>query len=138
MKEAILSVASNYGRVDDLILNLQETSIKMPEDFVSKIVTELTDNSCKFSMAGTEIEVSGFNLPSGYLVSFSDKGRGMTETQLEELGVFSQPGRNFYEQQGSGLGLAICQMTAELFSGSLTIESKPEKGTIVLVKLPTV
>lgn len=138
MKEAILSVASKHGRTNDIKFNLQEATIKMPEDFISKITQELADNACKFSNAGTEITVSGFKTPSGYLVSVSDKGRGMSEIQIDQLGVFSQPGRNFYEQQGSGLGLAICKMIAELFSGNITIESKAGEGTMVLAKLPVV
>ncbi len=40
------------------------------------------------------------------------------------------------EQQGLGLGLIIAKRLTELHGGSLTIESEPGKGTVVLAKLP--
>jgi len=38
--------------------------------------------------------------------------------------------------QGSGLGLAIAKSLAELHGGAMRIRSTPNKGTVVLLRLP--
>jgi signal transduction histidine kinase len=40
------------------------------------------------------------------------------------------------EQQGIGLGLTICKRLTELHGGTLTIQSAPDPGATVVVKLP--
>ena len=41
-----------------------------------------------------------------------------------------------HSEEGSGLGLAIVKRIIELSNGSIRIESKENKGTIVTVQLP--
>ncbi|MFH5185424.1 ATP-binding protein [Paenibacillus sp. TAB 01] len=40
------------------------------------------------------------------------------------------------EGEGTGLGLAICRELIELHGGSLVIDSTPDAGTSVTVRLP--
>ncbi len=61
----------------------------------------------------------------------------MTPEQVADIGAYMQFERKFYEQQGSGLGLTIAKRLAELHGGTLSIQSEPESGTTVVVKLPT-
>lgn len=69
-------------------------------------------------------------------ISVIDRGRGMTEEQIAQVGAYRQFERHKYEQQGSGMGLATAQRIAELHAGHLTIHSEPERFTIVDVALP--
>lgn len=134
--EVAMKKAKENSREKDVKLELQKSTVKIPEDKLSILVEELLDNSLKFSVPSSEIrvfsEVEGnkFNL---YII---DNGKGMTAQDIERIGAFVQFNRKTYEQQGSGLGLAIVQHIVKLYGGEFAINSIPEKGTLISVCLP--
>lgn len=136
IEEVILEKVKLADREDDLQLELQDAVIQISEDNLKKISEELIDNALKYSPTGTSIRITGIHGTDVFLLSVVDHGRGMTAHQIANLGAYMQFERKIYEQQGSGLGLVIAKRLAELYGGSLTIESVPEKQTIVRVSLP--
>jgi signal transduction histidine kinase len=60
----------------------------------------------------------------------------MTQAQIANIGACMQFERKLHEQQGSGLGLIMAKRLAQLHGGQLTIESIPDKQTLVRVALP--
>ncbi len=131
-----LKQTHRYHRQEDLNLDLQEASVKIGKSHLMKLVEELIDNACKFSEPGTPIEVRS-QIQKDYLVlSISDRGRGMTSQQIENIGLGIQFDRSIYEQQGFGLGLAIAQDLVQLYGGKLQITSIPQKTTKVTLTLP--
>jgi signal transduction histidine kinase len=66
----------------------------------------------------------------------SDRGRGFTPEQINNIGAYMQFDRQKQEQQGLGLGLAIARRLTELHGGGLTIQSEPGQGSRVTIKLP--
>ena len=101
-----------------------------------KLVEELTDNACKFSEPGTPIKVRS-RIKNDYLfLSVSDRGRGMTSQQIQQIGLGIQFERSRYEQQGFGLGLAIAKDLVQLHGGKLQINSILQKNTTVTLTLP--
>jgi signal transduction histidine kinase len=128
---------ASRGREQDLVLALETAEcIAISEESLRKIVMELLDNACKFSQPGTHIAVRTETGPKHYLISVEDKGRGMTEEQIAQVGAYNQFDRPLYEDQGSGLGLVICKRLAELAGGSLSIQSERGAGTVVIVQIP--
>ncbi len=69
------------------------------------------------------------------LIIIRDEGRGMSQEQISKVTAFQQFERRYHEQQGAGLGLAIAKTLAELYGGSLSIESTEKIGTTVTIKL---
>lgn len=124
-------------READLQLQVPEATVNISPAHLYKIVEELVDNACKYSPSGTPCLVRGETGEKGdFILSVSDRGRGMTKKQIRTLGAYMQFERENYEQQGSGLGLAIAKSLAELYNGQFSIESFPEEGTTVRVTLP--
>ncbi|MGI0487393.1 response regulator [Pantanalinema rosaneae CENA516] len=123
-------------RAADLHLELDTASVRISEPNLIKIVEELVDNACKFSEPGTPIQVRSRSQDDRYILEVSDQGRGMTPTQVADVGAYVQFERKFYEQQGSGLGLAIVRQLVQIHSGELVIDSEPNHHTIVRVSLP--
>lgn len=133
----IKEVAAGYERLKDLKLTISGGTALMGKDDLSKIIFELTDNAFKFSEIGSPVKVTCE--PSGckYKITIVDSGRGMTISDIPNIGAFMQFDRKFYEQQGSGLGLIITKKVIEKYNGTLTIESDQEKGSTVIVLLPS-
>lgn len=130
--------AKQAQRQADLHLQLEDTPLHISAIRLKKVVEELVNNACKFSVPGTPINIVSQVKDKSFILSITDKGRGMKPEQIENLGAYMQFERKLYEQQGSGLGLVIVKRIIELHGGSLTLESIPDRQTTVKLTLPTI
>jgi two-component system, sensor histidine kinase and response regulator len=129
--------AHQHNRADDLQVDIAEIEhIQMREDLLKKLVEELVDNAFKFSTPGSPVQVTVKPEGQQWVLTVSDKGRGLTPKQITRIGAYMQFDRKFHEQQGSGLGLVIAQRITQLHSGQFAIDSEPNDHTIITVKLP--
>jgi signal transduction histidine kinase len=128
--------AESVARAADLQLDLADGSVGVAQDLFTKLVDELIDNAFKFSAAGTPVRVGGVPDGAKFVLSVSDRGRGMDARQIADIGAYAQFNRKTEEQQGSGLGLAIARRIVELHGGQFDIQSEPGAGTTISVKLP--
>lgn len=134
--------AKRVGRGADVEIDLQDSTIQISKIRLEKIVAELIDNAFKYSSPGTQVQVFSTIIYQGnpgkpfYALSVTDKGCGMTVSQIAQLEANQEFERKLYEQTGSGLGLIISKRLAQLLGGELTIESIPDRETTVRVVLP--
>ncbi|MBD2603173.1 HAMP domain-containing histidine kinase [Scytonema hofmannii FACHB-248] len=136
ISEVALKKATENCRQKDLKLDIQECTVQLPGEKLSILIEELLDNCLKFSFPSSEIQVMSKIEGNKFNLSIIDNGKGMTIEEIDKIGAFVQFNRKLWEQQGSGLGLAIVQHIVKLYGGEFTIDSIPEKGTIVNVRLP--
>ncbi len=129
-------IARACERSADLQLSTVRIALQMSEENLRKIVGELVENAFKFSPAGSPVVVEARRSSGTFVLEVSDRGRGMSAAQIEQVGAYMQFERTLYEQQGLGLGLTIARRLAELHDGTLTIDSKPHAGTRVRVEIP--
>ncbi len=106
-----------------------------PPDF-GKIVDELVDNACRFSEPGTTIVLSSDETKNEVRLTIHDEGLGMSKQEIENIKSLLSNDQQTHQQKESGLGLTIAKTIAELYGGSLSIESVENKGTTVKVSLP--
>jgi len=130
----IKTAVSRNGRVDDLMVKVEECPVVGVSGDISLIAEELIDNACKFSSKGSKIDVS-FSKDGVLLVA--DSGRGMTPEEIEKIGAFQQFDRKKHEQQGLGLGLVLVQKLTTKCDAALSIESEPGKGTRIKIAFQT-
>jgi signal transduction histidine kinase len=117
-------------RQEDVQVRVENCSISVKPEDLSRMVEELVDNACKFSRKGTPIEI---HLSSSGLMTVSDQGRGMTEEEIARLGAFRQFDRKKHEQQGLGLGLVLVQKLAAQYHAKFLLKSQPGKGSVVQI-----
>ena len=128
--------AEQAQRTGDIVIDVADVpALRFAEEYLRKTMEEIIDNAFKFSDRGTDVVILGRREVERYVVSVSDRGRGMTSDQVANIGAYMQFDRRFYEQQGSGLGLAIAKQLVELYDGTLDIISKPSEGTTVKLTL---
>jgi two-component system sensor histidine kinase MprB len=110
-------------------VELDPTEMMGVGERVSRAVTNLIDNACKWSPAEGEIEV---RLHDGVL-SVRDHGPGFEQRDLPHVfdRFYRAPGAR--GKPGSGLGLAIVKQAAEAYGGFARAENAPDGGAVVSV-----
>jgi len=131
-------VAKRFNRKDDLEISVEKSVISIPITYLSILIEELLDNALKFSDKDTKVTLSGNIKDQSYQIIIADNGKGMTEEQLANIRAYLQFERDKYEQQGMGLGLIISMKIAEVYGGSIKINSEYGEYTKVIVSLPLV
>ncbi len=106
---------------------------------MKQILLNLLSNAIKFTPKGGRVELSaGRRADGGFAFAVSDTGIGIAPadqaTALAPFGqVDSQLSRKF---EGTGLGLPLSNALAKLHGGTLELESTPDTGTTVTIRLP--
>ena len=129
-------VAARYDRRDDLLVFASEGMVYADQNDFMKVVEELTDNAFKFSENGSKVIVSCGTEGNRFVLTITDKGRGIASSDIQRIGAYMQFDRMLHAQQGSGLGMIISRKIVEMYNGEMDIESDTGAGTRVRVWLP--
>lgn len=107
-------------------------------EHLSEILWQIIDNALKFSKEHGTVEIVIKTSPSEVQFICKDQGDGIQEKDIEHIfDSFYQAGNYLTRaQDGLGLGLTIAKKVVELYKGAININSKPGKGTEVIVTLP--
>jgi two-component system, OmpR family, sensor kinase len=93
----------------------------------------LITNAVVHGGAGVEISVA-LRVDDALRIDVSDSGPGIAEDELER--IFDTGVRLDPERPGIGIGLALARSIAEGHGGTLTVESRLERGTVFTLSLP--
>lgn len=105
---------------------------------LQQVMQNLVSNAVKFTTSG-EVLVTLSDARDGALhFEVRDTGIGMTAEQTARIfDEFEQAdGSTTRRFGGSGLGMAIVRHIVDAMGGTIAIESQPDKGTTVRVRLP--
>ena len=124
----------------NLILTLEapydEILIEADEERLLQALDSLMENSIKFSKDGGRIKVILNNLYKEVEIVISDTGIGIPEKDLPYLfQKFYRVNRPDSDISGAGMGLVFVKQIVDLHKGLINIQSEPNKGTSVLIKL---
>lgn len=124
------------SRYEDLQINLEDTSIQMPENFFIIMMTELIDNAVKYSKKGQPIFINS-KVDSNYLnLTVIDYGIGISQEDLKKIDAYTQFERDKFEQQGLGLGLAIVYRIVDITNSQININSILNDYTKIEIRIP--
>lgn len=124
--------------------NDSQIAINGNEYLLKVAFANLFENGCKFSKNKTSIISISFNQhlsthhSSLITLNFSDKGIGISETDLKNVFTPFYRGENKKYADGNGIGLSLAQKIILLHKGSISVQSKENIGTTFTVDLPTV
>ena len=129
------------GKKIELII---KTLPELPELFidarrVSQVISNLINNTIKFTPDNGKIEISAHQEENNIIVSVRDNGIGMNERTMGKLFTpFFQAERGLSRKYGgTGLGLSICKGIVEAHGGKIWAESDGVgKGSIFRFSLP--
>ena len=149
VSESFYSLASEkqitltvYSEVDNLLMDFDANKL-------SAIVSNILSNSIKFTQSGGKIIIhinqfisdkstNGSKETNFLKIKIKDDGQGM---DAEELNYIFE---RFYQTDnassrrgvGTGIGLTLTKEFVEQMNGTITVKSKPEKGSEFTVQLP--
>jgi cell cycle sensor histidine kinase DivJ len=108
------------------------------ERAVRQIVLNLLSNAIKFSGQDGRVTIDGRVECDEFLLSVADRGIGIAEGDLKQLGNPFFQAHASYDRpyEGSGLGLSVVKGLIELHGGRIDIASRLGEGTKVTMRLP--
>lgn len=133
---AAARVAGELGRAADVNAAPGKIEHHISPAHLERLVRELAENALKFSEPGQPVQIESHQVDRAFVLKVVDFGRGFTKEQIQQISAHIQFDRKITEQQGTGLGLAICKKLAELYGGTVQIQSRQKAATTVLVQLP--
>lgn len=124
-----------------LNMNLgKSTQAVTDSDILIKVISDIIDNSVKYTNTG-KIEISsGFNYNSSEVyVKIADTGIGIDENYLPHIfDTFRQESMGYDRMyQGAGLGLPLAKRLLKLMNSRIEISSKKDKGTDITIFIPS-
>jgi len=134
-----------------LALKARENGIdlltRVPEDLPAvtgdprafkQIVLNLVSNAIKFTEHGGKVTVSAAVEASRLVLRVADTGVGIAADDLKRVGdPFFQAGKTYQRRhEGTGLGLSIVKSLVGLHGGDVTVQSRINEGTTVIIALP--
>jgi cell cycle sensor histidine kinase DivJ len=103
-----------------------------------QMIINLLSNAIKFTPPGGRVTLAARRERDHIAFVVADTGIGIAEADLPRLGdpFFQADAAYDRRHEGTGLGLSVVRGLVGLHRGSLTVESAPDAGTTVTVRLP--
>jgi len=108
------------------------------KEMVHTVLRNLLSNAVKFSHEGGEITIGIDNTDIKTIVSVTDKGVGISETNRAKIFTINQQlsTEGTASERGTGLGLILCKEFVEKNGGELWFESEQGKGSTFYFSMP--
>ena len=107
-------------------------------DRLVQVLTNLISNACKFSPAGSSVDIAVARMGERLRVEVADHGPGIPDAFRQRIfQKFSQADASDTRKEGgTGLGLSISKAIIERLGGEIGFSSEPGKGAIFYFALP--
>ena len=105
---------------------------------IEQVLVNLIDNSCKYSLPSSRLEIGAARAGASVAVTVSDEGLGIPIFERAQVfDMFYRVKATDSQTAGTGLGLAICRGIVEAHGGTISIgDGIGGKGTSVTFTLP--
>jgi two-component system OmpR family sensor kinase len=114
--------------------------MSMDRHRIREMLLNLVTNAIKYTPAGGTVALGLTQEDGAVVLSVADTGIGIAPGDLPH--IFERfwradPARSRTgDRPGTGLGLAITKWIAEAHGGSITVQSRPGRGSLFTVRLP--
>jgi len=118
--------------------NPPDVEVYMDAMMVGQVLQNLLDNACKYTPAGTRIEIScSVDKTQGFLCQVRDYGNGLSPEKMGHIfDKYTRLHKKDLQVAGTGLGLAIAKAVMEAQGGWVRVANHPEGGAVFTLCLP--
>jgi len=139
VKSTLVQIKNKNG---SLVKNLdaENALVEVDEVHFTNLIFNLLDNAIKYSKGKPEITVSTHNEKKYIVISFADKGIGISKDFQKKIfdKFFRVPTGNVHNVKGFGLGLSYVKKVVEAHNGKIEVESETGQGTRFDVYIPCI
>lgn len=115
----------------------QNTPILGNGEYLDIAFTRLLDNAIRYSPPDMPVHITVSQADVNHIkITIRDEGSGITEEAMPYIFDRFFRGDTARSTRGFGVGLPIAQKIIDRHQGTLSVMSKPEKGTKVVIRLP--
>lgn len=111
-------------------------NLNIDKNLIFQSITNILDNSYKYSEDNTEITISTKIQNSKYNITFTDQGIGVNEENIDKIFERFFREEKSRSQIGNGLGLSLVRKIIHLHNGDISASNNKPHGLIVEVSLP--
>ena len=117
---------------------MQEGYFRGNKELVLSLLTNLVENACKASEYGQQIQMQGNMMEDGYCIRIQDEGKGIPESELENVikPFYMVDKSRSRKEGGAGLGMTICAQIVRVHQASWKIQSVENQGTTITIQFP--
>ena len=114
--------------------------ISCPAAWLRQIITNLLNNSLKFTPPQGRVFVQAALRDEWVEISVSDTGVGIESNQLNKIfdGFYRTQAISYDKSTGAGLGLTLVQQLVKRCGGKISVNSKVGKGTTLKILMPVI
>ena len=123
----------------ECLVTADVTPVYADRDDIQRVILNILTNSIKYTPEGGNIKIYvGFVYSDAY-IKIIDNGIGIPEEDLNRIfeRFYRVDKARTREMGGTGLGLSIAKEILDKNGGSIDIKSEVNKGTEVVIKIPT-
>jgi len=111
--------------------------VRMDEERITEVITQLLENAAKYSSPESPIQVTAEVGNRMVMTSVSDRGPGIDDFEQSLIFEKFYRGRDQRLQvQGTGMGLAIAKAIVEAHGGKIGLTSQRGAGSVFYFTLP--
>jgi signal transduction histidine kinase len=127
------------GQEVDIDIRPELPYLEGDRKYLKEALIQILENASKFSPNGQNIQLMIHEGYKSLHIKVIDKGIGIPEEELENIFArfYQVDGSKTRRYGGNGLGLHIAKTIVEAHKGDIWIESVPDAGTTVHLRLPT-
>ena len=132
-------VASALRRLERTLAD-RPVSVKLPPEFllaqvdavlVEQAIVNLLDNACRYTPAGTPIEIRAWQDGRKTVLEIADHGPGLKPGDEQRIFERFQRGDDAKsDSRGAGLGLAICRAIMDAHGGRISARNREGGGAV--------
>ncbi|MBS1603318.1 MAG: HAMP domain-containing histidine kinase, partial [Bacteroidetes bacterium] len=122
-------------RLDKSLRSPQSLPLKGNAQLFELAISNILLNACKYS-EGKPVTFAIAASAANIIFIITDQGIGIPESQIKHVFDPFFRASNVKKTIGYGIGLPLAQNIIRLYKGSITISSKENTGTEVIVKFP--
>lgn len=118
---------------DDLLL------AKCDARLIVQVIINLVDNAIKYTPAGSQITVTSKSEDGMAVISVSDNGGGISDTEKSKVFQMFYTGSTSVadSRRSLGLGLSLCKSIVDAHNGKISVSDNQPGGTIFTFAIPT-